>query len=157
MSKEKDVTKGAETMIAEGPVVEVAGREYVMRRLGVRHTFAFARIIASGAAYLGKEVGSVFSQIQDGEGGAEAIGTLVLLGIPYSEKQAMSLLADVIGVSEEEFGNPELFPIGSELEIIKGLVDHQDLKAFFDQLKNLFGSPGMQSLVGSRKTSSSAK
>lgn len=156
MSKERDVTKGAEAMIADGPVVEVAGREYVMRRLGVRHTFAFARIIASGAAYLGKEIGSVFSQIQDGDGGAEAIGTLVLLGIPYSEKQAMALLADVIGVTEEEFADAEKFPIGSEIEVIKGLVDHQDLKAFFDKLKNLFGSPGMQSLVG-MKTSSNAK
>src|SRR5690554_6909949 len=126
MIMSKDVTKGADAMIGEAPTVEVNGKEYQMKRLGVRHTFAFARIIASGAAYLGAEVGNIISNMDDEESQAQAMGQLILLGIPYSEKQAMSLLADVIGVTAEDLSDPEQFPIGSEMEIIAGLVEHQD-------------------------------
>jgi hypothetical protein len=149
----KDMTKGAEAMVSEGPTIQVNGEEYTMKRLGVRHTFAFAKIVAGGAAYLGAEVGNI---LQQGDS-AEAIGQLILLGLPYSEKQSMKLLADVIGVSEEDFNDPEKFPIGSEIEIIEGLVEHQDLKAFFSKLKGLMEGPALKSFLNKQETSSSDK
>lgn len=149
MPDEKTKTDKSEApLLAEPPVITVAGREYPMRRLGVRDTFKLARILAAGAAGLGQ-------QLERMEMTPENIGMLLIAGVPFAEKQAIEVLSSVIGVTPEEFSDPARFPMGSELEVIGGLIEHQDLKAFFRTFGRLIErAPGLASRSPTSSTAS---
>lgn len=122
-----DPTTGEDPILGQELSVEINGTTYPLRRLGVRDTFALARIIGRGAGATG---------ISSDAGPDELIG-LLLAGLGASEGEAIRLLASVIGVSPADFENPELFPMGSEVDIIAALAQHQDLRAFFGKLGEL--------------------
>ena len=133
----KDLTQGVEPMIGDRPVVTITNRngeetQYQMRYLGIQDTFKIMQIVAQGAGYMG---GNVLDKIQKID--SQTMLMLVLAGIPFAEKQALSLLASIIGVEYADITNPDLFPIGSEIDIVEKLVKHQDLKAFFGKLAKL--------------------
>ena len=46
---DQDPTKGDSPILDDAPTVTIAGEVYQLRRLGVRDTFAIARIVAVGA------------------------------------------------------------------------------------------------------------
>lgn len=116
--------KEIEPLIGDTPTVTIQGREYKMRRLGILDTFKLARIIGIGAAGLGKEVINLDMTAES------AIG-LLIVGFPFASKDILDLFASLLGVTPEEIKNPNLFPMGSEIEIIKALMGHIDVKAFF--------------------------
>lgn len=122
-----DPTKGDSPILDPGPIVTLNGEAFPLRRLGVRDTFAIARIVAIGAA------ASQTKLTNEQMGDPAKMGELLLAGFVTAENEAMKLLASVIGVTTKELENPERFPMGCELDIIMGLVEHQDLKAFFAQ------------------------
>jgi len=134
MTEKKEVNKSVgeevEPLISETPTVVIEGKEYKMKRLGMVHTFKLARIVASGAAGIGKDINSL-------EMNAESVIGLLIVGFPYADKLICSLFADVLGVKIEDIMNPNLFPMGSEVDIIRALVKHIDVKAFFIKLTEL--------------------
>lgn len=125
-------TTGEAPILGDTPVVTIAGREYKLRRLGVRDTFALARIISAGARASGMTM-------SDNPSAEELVG-LLASGLGAAEEQAIALLASLIGVTPAAFSDPDLFPMGSELEIIAALAQHQDLRAFFTRLGTLMRS-----------------
>jgi hypothetical protein len=121
-----DPTKGDAPVLGTNlPTVEVEGRTYTLRRLGVTDTFALARIIAMGAA------GTRTKLSNDEMLNPSKIGELMLAGFMTAEAEATKLLASVIGVTVKEFTDPELFPMGAELQIVAALAEHPGLRAFF--------------------------
>lgn len=126
-----DPTKGDSPILDSGPIVTLGEETFPLRRLGVRDTFAIARIVAIGAA-------ASNTNLSNAEMGDPAkMGELLLAGFVTAENEAVKILASVIGVTVKELEDPQRFPMGSELDIIMGLVEHQDLKAFFAQAATL--------------------
>lgn len=126
-----DPTKGDSPILDPGPIANINGRDYIVRRLGIRDTFAVARLVAMGAAATNRNLTN--AEMTD----PAKVGELLLAGFIAAEKTAFDLLASLIGVTPKELDDAERFPMGSELVIIETLVEHQDLKAFFAQAGEL--------------------
>jgi len=132
--KEEIFEKEIEPLIGNTPTVTIQGKEYKMRRLGIVDTFKLARIIGIGAAGIGKEIVNLDMSAES------AIG-LLIVGFPFASKEILDLFSSLLGVTEEEIRDPNLFPMGSEVEIIKALMDHIDAKAFFTKSVELMKMP----------------
>ena len=120
MTDQSDPTIGDSPILDEAPTVTIAGQPYQLRRLGVRDTFAIARIVAVGAAALNRPLGSDLT--------TESMGQLLLSGFMAAEETTMKLLASVIDVTVPEL---EQMPMEAPLDIAAALAEHQDLRAFF--------------------------
>jgi len=123
-----------EAFVGEAPTVTIRGRQYKLRRLGVADVFKLGRILAVGAAGLGKEVGKL-------EMNPGVLAGLLIVSFPYAEDQCMEFIASIINVKVEDLKNPELFPVDSILDILKVLTEHEDVKAFFTKLGGLLKTP----------------
>lgn len=128
--KLREVTTGLETIVGEKPTIEIEGETYTMRRLGMQDTFKVARIIGIGVQNAAGMVN--FSRLTQ-----ETMAIAMFAALPFADKQILDLLASVVGVSTDEIRDPDLFPMGSEIDIINALMNHQDLKAFFTRLQGL--------------------
>ena len=148
-NKKEKVTleKEIEPLMGETPIVVIEGKEYRMKRLGIAHTFKLARIVGMGAAGIGKQVGSL-------EMNAESMVGLLIVGFPYADQLILSLFADVLDVKIDDIKNPDLFPMGSEVDIIQALVKHIDVKAFFTKLTGLLKSQAWKEFSKEISTSS---
>ena len=122
---DQDPTKGDSPILDDAPVVTIAGETYQLRRLGVRDTFAIARIVAVGAAALNRGMDDL---------SADAIGQLLLSGFMAAEETTIKLLASVINVDVKTL---ESMPMEAPLEIAAALAEHQDLRAFFARASEL--------------------
>ncbi len=143
--KLKEVTTGMEPIVGDKPTVEIEGRKYTIRRLGIKDTFTIARILGVGV----KQLGAIGVTALD----AQSAVLAMLAAIPYAEEQILDLLADLIGVSGDDIRNPELFPLGSEIAIIEALAQHQDLRAFFTRLQGLMkANPALQKVMDEAAT-----
>lgn len=140
----KTFEKEIEPLIGDTPTVTIKGKKYKMRRLGMSDTFKLARIIGIGAAGIGKEITSL-------EMTAESAIGLLIVGFPYAEDRILNLFSSLLGVSDEDIRNPDIFPIGSEIDIVKALVEHIDVKAFFTKLTGLLEMPILKEFL--KKTS----
>lgn len=138
-----DPTIGDSPLLDEAPTVTIAGREYQLRRLGVRDTFAVARIVAVGAAALSRPLGD---DLDPG-----AIGQLLLSGFMAAEETTIKLLASVIGVTVKDL---EAMPMEAPLDIAAALAEHQDLRAFFARASELMAKlPEMRTRSRAQSTS----
>jgi hypothetical protein len=139
--KLEEVTTGMEPIVGVKPTVEIEGKTYTIRRLGIADTFAIVRIIGIGIKQLG-QIGGLKSLDQQSM-------VLALVGaIPYAEDEILDLLADLVGVDGADIRNPELFPLGSEIAIIEALSKHPDLQAFFTRLQGLMkANPALQKVM----------
>lgn len=134
MTDQSDPTIGDSPILDEAPTVTIAGQPYQLRRLGVRDTFAIARIVAVGAAALNRPLGSDLT--------TESMGQLLLSGFMAAEETTMKLLASVIGVTVPDL---EKMPMEAPLDIAAALAEHQDLRAFFARAGELMKKvPEMQ-------------
>ena len=138
--KLEEVTTGMEPIVGVKPTVEIEGKTYTIRRLGIKDTFTIARILGVGV----KQLGAIGVTALD----AQSAVLAMLAAIPYAEDEILDLLADLVGVDGADIRNPELFPLGSEIAIIEALSKHQDLQAFFTRLQGLLKSnPALQKAV----------
>jgi len=131
---EKKEFDEVEAFVGEAPIVVIKGKEYKLRRLGFSDVFRLGRILGIGAAGMGKEIGKM--DLNPG-----VLAGLLLVSFPYAEKQCMEFIANIIDVKIEDLSNPELFPVDSILDILKVLVEHEDIKAFFTKLAGLLKAP----------------
>lgn len=146
-NEKRILEKEIEPLIGQTPVVVINNKEYRMRRLGMADTFKMARIIAMGAAGIGKELVTLDLTPET------AIG-LLIVGFPYASDQILELFASLLGVNDEEIRNPNIFPMGSEVTIVKALVGHIDAKAFFIKLTELGKVPALKGFLNKISTSS---
>lgn len=123
-----------EPFIGDSPIITIRGKEYKLRRLGIADVFKLGRILAVGAAGMGKEIGKL--ELNPG-----MLAGLLLVSFPYAENQCMEFIASTINVKVEDLKNPELFPVDSILDILKVLAEHEDIKAFFTKLTGLLKTP----------------
>lgn len=123
-----------EAFVGESPTVTIKGKEYKLRRLGVSDVFKLGRILAVGAAGMGKEIGKL-------EMNPGVLAGLLIVSFPYAEDQCLEFIASIINVKVENLKDPELFPVDSILDILKVLAEHEDVRAFFIKLTGLLKTP----------------
>jgi len=131
---EKKEFDEVEAFVGESPTVTIKGKEYKLRRLGVSDVFKLGRILAVGAAGIGREIGKL-------EMNPGVLAGLLIVSFPYAEDQCLEFIASIINVKVEKLKDPELFPVDSILDILKVLAEHEDVKAFFIKLGALLKTP----------------
>jgi hypothetical protein len=122
-------TRGAAPIIAAKPKIVIAGVEYTMRRLGFTDINKLAPV-------LGKTLRTVdFSERE-----SNVIGVQMAGGILENFENLSPWIASVLGISNEELNNPDLFPL-SELDVlVSGFVEHPDWKGFIGSLGKILPS-----------------
>ena len=126
-----DPTKGDAPILDPGPIVEIGGNPYTLRRLGVRDTFKIARIVAVGAA-------STNRNLTDADlANPENLQAMLLAGLMAAEQTVIELCASLIGVTVKELEDPDRFPMSTPLDIALALAEHQDVRAFFAHVQPL--------------------
>ena len=134
-----------DTILRDPHTVEIQGRTYTVRPLGLRDAFKIIRIFGRGVAVLG-DVGNDLTP-------GQAI-QLIMASMSTNEEAVLDLLSDVIGVTKKELEDPALFPMASIVDVIQALAHSQDLKDFFAKLSGMMESnPEMQ--TASQRSSSS--
>ena len=136
--------KGAEPLVWEAPTLDIAGREYKLRRLGLIDVQKAAKILASVTGYVDrKAVANV------GNMSPEEIGTFALDVIPFAFDEVIDWIAQFLGIpagksepgegesNEGTIRDPNVFPLGSELKVIDALLDHADVDAFFGMVSRV--------------------
>lgn len=112
-----------ETLLNNGEKVIIGGKEYHMRRLGVRDVFKVVKIFA--------KVGqAVVKDLVDAGDDVQKLGFVMISAIPACENEVMELMGDLIGVKSEEFA---AMPLEAIPVMIEKLAQSEDLKAFFTQ------------------------
>ena len=138
----KEVTTGMEPIVGVKPTIEIEGKTYTVRRLGIPDMFTVIRILGVGVKQLGTMRGL---QSLD----STSVALALVAAIPYAEDEIMDLLADIVGVDGADIRNPDIFPIDAIVDIIGVLAEHQDLKAFFTRLQALAkANPALQKVMG---------
>lgn len=140
-------------ILNERPTVTITHRDgtqttYEMGGLGIIHTMRLARVLAAGIATIGPEAGPL-DQLT-----VEKVAWILISCLPFAEEETFQLLADLIGEDPERLKDKDLFPMGSEMDIIFKLAEHEDLRAFFDKLKHVLTSGALDKLSRSGSTKS---
>lgn len=123
-----------EQSLYEAPVVEIAGEEYEMRRLGIKDLKSLWGIIQTALGEgLSKED---IQQLQEEEDSVEDVGMEVLINtVPVMTDQISEWCAGILkGFDKEDIDDPEKFPVYAPLKIINVLgEEHQDFERFFTE------------------------
>lgn len=100
----------------DGPVVEVKGKRFQMRRLAAKDVWRFTGLLARTSRFA-----------DDKESLALAAGYLLAEG--FTNAGLIAWLADLVGMTPEELGaqDPEVVPA-----LLEALARHEDMAAFFD-------------------------
>jgi len=131
-------------MTWQGPTLEIAGQDYNVRRLGLVDIKWLAELLAGGTGYL---EGLLSQKANLSNLSPEAIGSLILGYIPTAFDSIADWMAGLIGMSREDIRDPNLFPLGSEIQVIEAVVSHEDVAAFFDRAMGLAKHPGLKSMM----------
>lgn len=131
-AKSKATKSDVDPVTYEPPTITVRGEEYPLQRLSVRHSLKLAKILAAGVA-VGGEIPRADNMT------AERLGTMLAGTLTYAEEAVLDLIASVLGVTVDELTDPERFPMGTELQVIETLAEHEDLRSFFASGRSLLG------------------
>ena len=162
------MTKGAETLTGKLPILEsVAGEDYPLRRLGLldieRLSLIVRKILRSVDALGIKDVTKFTKEAFAGflidfmpEAMDEITRFLASIidlkpGIPFEkaeEKMAKSKAKEVVDPNEGTIRDPSVFPLGSEVRLLKLLTEHPDVVAFFAESRTLKDLPILKTLTG---------
>ena len=131
-------------MMWEGPTLEIAGREYTVRRLGILDVMALGKIYASCQARQAFQLKTLF----DGaEISVNMLGATLISAIPYEGEAICKFMASLVGVDVESFKDPNVFPLGSEIQIIDKLIEHEDVLAFLERVQGMAKNPALKKLT----------
>ena len=141
--------KGPTPLTWEAPEIEIEGRKYKLRRLGLLDIQRIARIYAAASAYIDRTALANINSLSP-----EALGTFLIDALAHALDEVIDFLASVIGLApgtEKDYKgtirDPEIFPLGSELKVIQALVEHEDVLAFFDGVKAMANNPSLKKLM----------
>lgn len=130
MATTKSKSPTVDPITYEAPTIKVRGKDYPLQRLSVRHSLKLAKVLAAGVA-VGGEIPRAENMTP------EALGTMLAGTLSYAEGAVLDLFASILGVTVDELTDAEHFPMGTELQVIEALVEHEDLRSFFASAKSL--------------------
>lgn len=134
---------GASAILSEGNTFEVEGKQFRLKRLGIKQTLTAINLLKQAAAYgyhdlsfLTNLVETLTAQRKEGVIAAAAL----LFGITELQDSLLTWVASVIEDSDgkvltlEDLCDPDRFPMSSTLDILVAFLSHQDLGSFFSKL-----------------------
>lgn len=144
--------KGAGAIVWSPPDLEIAGETYQLRRLGLVDIERLARIVAKASSFIDR---SIIENVDTFT--PQMAGSFLIDYLPHAFDDIVAFLATVIGLepgypeeaaakkrksgkpdpNEGTIRDPNVFPLGSELRLIRALSEHQDVVAFFAESKGL--------------------
>jgi len=143
-------TTGAEPLLYRAPTIEIVGKEYTMRRLGIFHVTELARILTSTGGVLLRELGSTISNIKEiRELKNFNVGSwfeAIVTALPQVAEDIVGFLVSTLKGWKGDMKDGDQFPLGTELEIIEKLLDSEDVVAFFARGLRLAKSPSVKKI-----------
>lgn len=136
---------GIKALLSEGDKLEIEGKTYLFKRLGLKETMKTVSLLQQAVAlgyhdmaFLSNLVETLASQNKN-----KIIGVATILcGLVDMHDKLFDLIASVMIAQDEDnrqltledLYNPVLFPPYSLLELVVALFKHQDLASFFKHL-----------------------
>jgi len=134
-------TTGTGPMLYVAPTISIVGKEYTMRRLGIFDVTRLARILSRSGGTLLTKLGSTINNVKDVKSLKDfPIGdwTMAIIGtLPNVAEEFVDFLASTLKGWEGDVTDGDQFPLGTELEIVEKLLEHEDVVAFFARAQNL--------------------
>ncbi len=125
-------------ILSTGTTVDIAGKTYTLRRLGLQDVFRVARILGNGVAVIGN-ANDKYNSVQ--------IAQILIASMTRNEAEVLDLIADLLNVERKLLNDPNVFPMDSMLDIFDALSKHQDLANFLARLTALMGTaPSMKTV-----------
>lgn len=116
---------------------------YRMRRLSTRDTFKLISILEVGARASGTDLRTFdLGDLDDPAALVKNLGQLMFSAMAFAADDVVELCASLVGVPVNLFSDGEYFPMGSEIQIMQGLMKHPDAAALIKTLGNALS--GMQ-------------
>lgn len=163
-------TTGSEPMFYKAPTIEIVGKEYTMRRLGIFDVTKLARILSSSGGTLLAKLGGLINDHKDvKDADVEAVKSLkdfpvgdwfqaIVVTLPEVAEELVDFLASTVKGFKGDFKDGDQFPLGTELEIVENLLESEDVVAFFASGLRLAKSPSIKKIgamfSGGKSTSS---
>jgi len=123
-------------ILSTGTTVDIAGKTYTLRRLGLQDVFRVARILGNGVAVLG-DTSAGYTSAQAAQ--------ILIASMTRNEAEVLDLIADLLNVERKLLDDPNVFPMDSMLDIFHALSEHQDLKSFLARLNAMMATnPAMK-------------
>jgi len=161
----------ADALTYQGKVLEIAGRSYTVRRLGLLDIQRAARILAS-ASGTAQKVAVAYEKNM----GTATIAAFILEFLPSAFDEITDWMASLIGIAPGVHADktelatrvidaggkplgvmfdpnagtirdPNVFPLGSEVMVVEELTEHEDLVAFFARVRKVAQHPALKKLV----------
>ena len=147
--------KGSGPLVWVAPVLEIGDAKYPLRRLGLMDIEALTSIVVGASRYVDRRLIDGMDKLTP-----QQIGSFVIEYLPEAFDEIVAFLATVIGldpgvsrdVVEKKHAkgkddpnvgtirDPNVFPLGSEIQLISLLAEHQDVLNFFDSFTGLMKS-----------------
>lgn len=146
----KDPSRGPEAILGKGVDVVIGGQRRRIGRLGTDALFELAAIMDTVDMR-----GEVATKIREKSFADNPLGETqkllwkVMVTAPAVREQVVAFCARALGVTEEEFLDPEKFPMDAIPAVVEGLFHHMDVVAFFTVIQRL--SPQFVLLVMASK------
>ena len=156
-------TKGPGPLVWVAPVLEIGDVKYPLRRLGLMDIEALTSIVVGASRFVDRKLIAGMDKLS-----AQQIGSFVIEYLPNAFDEIVEFLSTVIGLDpgcsrdavekkkskgkdDPNIGtirDPNVFPLGSEVELITLLTEHQDVLNFFDKFTALTKSGIVKKLTG---------
>ena len=143
-------------LVWEPPVLDIEGKQYELRKLGLTDLARLLAIVTSASKYIDR------SLVTNADANAETLGTFLIDWLPHAFDEIVAFLASVIGLdpgrsdpkkrkdgsdpNEGTMRDPDVFPISALPVLITKLCEHRNVVDFFAGtgamtagLKKLFG------------------
>jgi len=156
------MTKGTGPLMYEAPTIQIVGAEYTMRRLGIFDVTKLARILSSAGGTLLTQLGSTINDVKEIKSLKEfPIGDwfrAIITSLPEVAEEFVGFLASTLKGWAGDIKDGDQFPLGTELEIVEKLLEHEDVVAFFARAQSLAKSQSVKKIgamfSGGKSTSS---
>jgi len=159
------MTEGAKPLMWQGPKLEIGGREYTVRRLGLLDIQRVARVWAAGAEFTHRKMLASARNLTP-----EEVGTFILDFVPYAMDEVIDIVASLLSIkpgkaedklaegetNEGTIRDPNVFPVSGLVDVISALIEHEDVVAFFESARRVAKSPALKNLTGRLKGQSTA-
>lgn len=129
-------------LLTQKPTLEIEGKTYTFRRLGILDVRKVAGIVSRRLPQLAT-VGD------DTTGAGVAIVTIILEEI----ENLTPMICEIMGIPVEDFENPDIVPLADVPRIAQTLAEHPDIDAFVKNVQSLVASPAFQ--IGARRATPS--
>lgn len=163
----KKETSGAGPMIWVPPVMELPDGKHPLRRLGLMDIEALTAIVVKASKFMDRKVVANIDKFT-----AEEVGSFLIEYLPHAFDEIVAFLATVVGLepgmplevvekkrkkskakefhdpNEGTIRDPNVFPLGSEIQLITLLTEHPDVVAFFGNSKALIENGVLKNLLG---------